>query len=53
MNNPLDDDSRWTVRGNCGVHYLGRDRDLRGADCTLHAGHDGPHESPQRRHWLA
>lgn len=37
---------------SCGSHYLGRDRDLRGADCILHAGHDGEHESHQHRRWL-
>jgi hypothetical protein len=53
MKNPLEDDARWTARGNCGLHYMGSEPGLRGADCVLHAGHPGYHESAQGRWWSA
>ncbi len=51
MKNPLEDESPWTVRGDCGMPYMGTNRHLRGAACVLYAGHGGPHKSPQGRYW--
>jgi hypothetical protein len=51
MKDPFTDDSAWTVRGTCGMPYVGENRYLRDTVCVHYAGHRGPHKSPEGRWW--